>query len=63
MAGFAYFHFADSFAPAAAELSQWLAEGRVVLPEEILEGVERYPEALQFMFNGGNLGKLLVKAS
>ena len=63
MAGFAYFHFADSFAPAAAELSQWLAEGRLILPEEILEGVERYPEALQFMFRGGNLGKLLVKAS
>lgn len=63
MAGFAYFHFPESFAPAAAELSQWLADGSVVLPEEILEGIERYPEALQFMFNGGNLGKLLVKAS
>ncbi|MEP1470116.1 MAG: NADP-dependent oxidoreductase [Halieaceae bacterium] len=63
MVGFAYFHFPDSFAPAAAELSRWLADGSVVLPEEILEGIERYPEALQFMFNGGNLGKLLVKAS
>ena len=63
MVGFAYFHFPKSFAPAAAELSSWLAEGSVVLPEEILEGIERYPEALQFMFNGGNLGKLLVKAS
>ena len=63
MVGFAYFHFPKSFAPAAAELSRWLAEGSVVLPEEILEGIERYPEALQFMFNGGNLGKLLVKAS
>jgi NADPH-dependent curcumin reductase len=63
MVGFAYFHFPESFIPAAAELSRWLADGSVVLPEEILEGIERYPEALQFMFNGGNLGKLMVKAS
>ena len=63
MEGFAYFHFPESFAPAATELAQWLADGSIVLPEEILEGIERYPEALQFMFEGGNLGKLLVKVS
>ncbi|MFK8049420.1 MAG: NADP-dependent oxidoreductase [Halioglobus sp.] len=63
MEGFAFFHFPESFAAAATELAQWQADGRVVLPEEILEGIERYPEALEFMFAGGNLGKLLVKAS
>jgi NADPH-dependent curcumin reductase CurA len=62
MEGFAYFHFLESMAPATAELAQWLADGSLVLAEEILEGIERYPEALQFMFSGGNLGKLLVKA-
>ncbi|MCX2980518.1 NADP-dependent oxidoreductase [Halieaceae bacterium IMCC14734] len=62
MEGFAYFHFPESFAQAEAELAQWLADGSVVLPESILDGIERYPEALQFMFNGGNIGKLLVKA-
>jgi NADPH-dependent curcumin reductase CurA len=63
MEGFAFFHFPESIAPATAELRQWLAEGSLVLAEEILDGIERYPEALQFMFSGGNLGKLLVKAS
>jgi NADPH-dependent curcumin reductase len=62
MAGFAYFHFPESFAAARTELSQWLANGSIKLPEEILDGIDRYPEALQFMFNGGNLGKLMVKA-
>ena len=62
MEGFAYFHFPESFAQAEAELAQWLAAGSVVLPESILDGIERYPDALQFMFNGGNIGKLLVKA-
>lgn len=61
MEGFAYFHFPESIAPATAELKQWLADGSLVFDEEVLEGIERYPEALQFMFGGGNIGKLLVK--
>lgn len=61
MEGFAYFHFPESIAPATAELTEWLADGSLVLAEEVLEGIERYPDALQFMFNGGNIGKLLVK--
>lgn len=63
MEGYAYFHFPESIAPAQAELADWLSTGKIQLAEEILEGIERYPEALQFMFNGGNLGKLLVKVS
>ncbi|MFT7221891.1 MAG: NADPH-dependent curcumin reductase CurA [Candidatus Azotimanducaceae bacterium] len=63
MEGFAYFHFPEQMDPAKAELTEWLNDGSLVLPEEVLDGIERYPEALQFMFEGGNLGKLLVKAS
>lgn len=63
MEGFAYFHFADRIPEAAAELASWLNDGSLVMPEHVLEGIERYPEALQFMFSGGNIGKLLVKAS
>ena len=61
MEGFAYFHFPESIGPARSELTAWLNDGSLVLNEDILVGVERYPEALQFMFNGGNIGKLLVK--
>jgi NADPH-dependent curcumin reductase len=61
MEGFAYFHFPESIAEARSELAGWLADGSIVLAEEVLEGIERYPEALQFMFDGGNIGKLLVK--
>jgi NADPH-dependent curcumin reductase CurA len=62
MEGFAYFHFPESIEPARAELKQWLDDGSLIMDEEILEGIERYPEALQFMFSGGNIGKLMVKA-
>jgi len=63
MEGFAYFHFPERIPAAKAELAEWLADGSLSLNEQILEGIESYPEALQFMFNGGNTGKLLVKAS
>ncbi len=63
MEGFAYFHFLESIPQASAELTEWLADGSLQCAEEILDGIDRYPEALQFMFNGGNTGKLLVKAN
>lgn len=63
MEGFAFFHFPECFAQATSDLAAWLADGSLILHEEILDGIERYPEALQFMFRGGNLGKLLVKVS
>lgn len=61
MEGFAYMHFPESFEEAAADLAQWWADGSLRADEEILDGIDRYPEALQFMFRGGNTGKLMVK--
>jgi NADPH-dependent curcumin reductase CurA len=63
MEGYAYFHFPDHMGPAMEELAGWVADGSIIADEEVLDGIDRYPEALQFMFNGGNIGKLLVKAS
>jgi NADPH-dependent curcumin reductase CurA len=62
MEGFAFFHFADQIAAATAELTQWLADGSIRMAETVLDGIERFPDALEFMFGGGNVGKLLVKA-
>ena len=61
MEGFAFFHFPESFGPAAAELAGWVRDGSLTLKEHVLDGIEQYPHALQFMFDGGNTGKLLVK--
>lgn len=63
MEGFAYFHFPDSIGPATIELAEGVRDGSLTSTEHVLDGIERYPEALQFMFNGGNTGKLLVKVS
>ncbi|MBC09722.1 MAG: NADP-dependent oxidoreductase [Gammaproteobacteria bacterium] len=61
MEGFAYFHYPEFIKPAEEELRQWLHEGSIKLAEEVIDGIEKFPEALAFMFSGGNLGKLLVK--
>ena len=61
MEGFAVFHFPESFAQATTELRGWLADGSLRMPEEIVDGIDRFPEALQMMFTGANLGKILVR--
>lgn len=61
MEGFAYFHFSERIPAAMDELASWVADGSIRLEETVLDGIERYPEALEVMFTGGNLGKLLVK--
>ena len=61
MEGFAYFHFMDSIPIAQKALSELLIQGQLKMPEEVLDGIDKYPQALAFMFDGGNLGKLLVK--
>ncbi|MFN3216793.1 MAG: NADP-dependent oxidoreductase [Acidimicrobiales bacterium] len=63
MEGFAYFHFPECFEAALADLTRWLDDGTIVMAEHVLDGIDRYPEALAFMFDGGNIGKLLVRAS
>ena len=63
MEGFAFFHYPECEAPALADLSKWLHDGALVTSESVLDGIHRFPQALQFMFEGGNIGKLLVRAT
>lgn len=53
--------YAPHFQQASAELARWLAEGKLKSPVDIVEGLERAPEALQRLFTGANLGKQLVR--
>jgi len=44
-----------------AEMQSLLAEGRIVAPRSIHEGLEAMPAALIALFQGGTLGKALVR--
>ena len=59
MRGFTVDHWTKAHPQAVAELSAWLADGKFQLREEVLEGIERFPEALLKLYSG-HIGKLLV---
>lgn len=48
---------------AVRDLSGWLAAGQIRDEETIVDGLERAPEALNMLFDGTNVGKLLVRVS
>jgi NADPH-dependent curcumin reductase CurA len=52
-------HF-DRQAEAVAELSQWVSEGKLTPLETVVEGFEQLPTAINMLFDGANVGKLVV---
>ena len=50
----------DYWPGAIAELSGWLAEGKIKYKEDIAEGLDSSPKAFIAMLTGGNFGKQLV---
>ncbi len=60
MEGFTAFHFADRYAEGRDDIAKWMAEGKLKMLEQVEEGVESFPRALEMLFTGGNTGKLIV---
>ncbi|HEV1997635.1 MAG TPA: NADP-dependent oxidoreductase [Candidatus Dormibacteraeota bacterium] len=61
MEGFVVFDYADRYAEAVMQMAQWIDEGKLKTREEIVDGIETFPETLLKLFNGENTGKLLLK--
>ncbi len=61
MEGFVVFDYADRYGEAVRELAGWMREGRLKSREDIVEGIERFPQALNGLFSGANFGKLILK--
>jgi NADPH-dependent curcumin reductase CurA len=60
MEGFNTLDHWDRFADANATLRAWVDDGSLKFRTQILEGLERAPEALVRLFSGDHLGKLVV---
>ncbi len=61
MEGFIIVDYFGRFAGAAVEMAGWMAAGKLKSREQIVQGLERCPDALNMLFTGGNTGKLLVQ--
>jgi NADPH-dependent curcumin reductase CurA len=61
MTGMVIFDYAPRYGEAASEIAGWLADGRLISREDVLEGgVQTFPDALLKLFAGENTGKLVM---
>jgi len=61
--GMVVFDYVDRYGEAAAALAGWMAEGRLRSREDIVEGLDTFPETLLRLFSGENSGKLVLKVA
>jgi NADPH-dependent curcumin reductase CurA len=59
--GFIVLDWFDRFPEAITKLGALVAEGKVKDRHTIVEGLDRAPEAVNMLFDGDNVGKLIVK--
>jgi NADPH-dependent curcumin reductase CurA len=63
MTGMVVFDYASRYAEAAREMAGWMASGQLKTREDIVEGLETFPETLLKLFKGENTGKLVLKVA
>ena len=62
MQGFVVFDYADQYAQARARMAAWIKAGLLkTVSYEIAGDVDVFPQAFQALYEGKNLGKMLVK--
>jgi NADPH-dependent curcumin reductase CurA len=61
MEGFIVMDHLDRFGEAAIQLGTWAAEGKIKNRVHVVEGFLSAPSAVNLLFTGGNVGKLVVK--
>lgn len=63
MEGIVVFDYADRYPLATADMAKWIKEGSFKTREDIVDGLEKFPEALLMLFEGKNFGKLILKVA
>jgi NADPH-dependent curcumin reductase CurA len=63
MEGFVVFDYASRYAEGVQALAGWVLSGKVKAREDIVEGLETFPETLLKLFRGENFGKLVIKVA
>ncbi|KJK03707.1 NADP-dependent oxidoreductase [Pseudomonas sp. 21] len=61
MEGMVVMDYAHRFQEGFKDLATWIGEGKLKSKEDIVEGLETFPETLAKLFSGENFGKLVLK--
>jgi len=63
MEGIVVFDYADRYHLAVNEMAGYLKAGSMKSKEDVVQGIENFPEALLKLFNGENFGKLVLQVA
>lgn len=63
MTGMVVFDYADRYGEAGREMAGWIKSGQLKTREDIVSGLETFPETLLKLFSGENFGKLVLKVA
>jgi NADPH-dependent curcumin reductase CurA len=63
MTGMVVFDYVDRYPQAMHEMAGWIAAGKLKTREDIVAGIEKFPDALLKLFKGENFGKLVLKVA
>ena len=63
MEGIVVFDYADRYHLGVAEMAGYLKAGTMKSKEDIVQGLENFPETLLKLFNGENFGKLVLQVA
>ncbi|MDQ1508641.1 MAG: hypothetical protein QOG50_485, partial [Actinomycetota bacterium] len=63
MEGFNTLDHWDEYEAAVTQLGEWVDDGKLVARVDVLDGLDRAPEALVRLFSGEHLGKLVVRVT
>jgi NADPH-dependent curcumin reductase len=63
MKGMVVFDYTERFPIAIAEMAGYLKDGRMKSKEDVVKGLDTFPETLLKLFNGENFGKLVLQVA
>lgn len=63
MEGFLVSDYIAEYGSAAREMGAWLRDGKLRSHEEIVPGIDRFPETLLRLFAGEHVGKLVIEVT
>ncbi|QTN28092.1 NADP-dependent oxidoreductase [Rhodoferax sp. AJA081-3] len=63
MEGIVVFDYADRYHLAVAEMAGYIREGKMKSKEDVVVGLQTFPDTLLKLFNGENFGKLVLEVA